>query len=374
MAATAMTFAFPHPVLTPVVSRPTNTSLQLLQKELYANARATYTPLGGGANGYLGLIMPQAQYLARTGGIAFIAPVHPGPAPVHAAGATQHQITETNRQYLQDVHDHRQHMVMKETLKQQLIAAVQHVYIQVLEDPDFGFADVSAEAMLTHLKTTYGTISREEIDANRVSLTQPWNPDEPIENLWVRIPEAQRIANLAVPPEPITDSAALRALLTVFEATGVFITACEKWRDKVDAEWTLANFREHFTRANKERMRQLTAGKIFHGANAATGSVTSPAASDLTTPTGDESANASRKTGTTATTPGTTTSHTVETGSATMYYCWSHGLGKNSKHTSVTCSKKKDGHKDEATAIDMMGGNDRIMGPRPRRLPFNKDT
>ena len=49
-----------------------------------------------------------------------------------------------------------------------------------------------------------------------------------------------------------------------------------------------------------------------------------------------------------------------------MYYCWTHGLGKNRKHTSATCNNKAEGHKDEATADNMMGGNNKIMSARAR--------
>ena len=84
--------------------------------------------------------------------------------------------------------------------------------------------------MLTHFRTTYATIEPEEIERNRNALTTTWNPEEPIEDLWNRIKEIQRFATDA--QEPITDAAALRLTLGVFEATSVLTTATEKWRDK----------------------------------------------------------------------------------------------------------------------------------------------
>jgi hypothetical protein len=51
--------------------------------------------------------------------------------------------------------------------------------------------------------------------------------------------------------------------------------------------------------------------------------------------------------------------------SVKMYYCWSHGLGINKQHTSPTCTFKKDGHIDMATADNMQGGCNLIMGPPP---------
>ncbi|MCK7513585.1 MAG: hypothetical protein MZV70_62560 [Desulfobacterales bacterium] len=60
--STAPTLPFPHPVLTPISGEPTNTSLQLLQQELFANARAIFSTRGGGANGHLALVMPAPDY------------------------------------------------------------------------------------------------------------------------------------------------------------------------------------------------------------------------------------------------------------------------------------------------------------------------
>jgi hypothetical protein len=40
-----------------------------------------------------------------------------------------------------------------------------------------------------------------------------------------------------------------------------------------------------------------------------------------------------------------------------MYYCWTHGLGTHRNITSTTCNHKADGHKDDATAFTMKGGN-----------------
>ena len=37
-------------------------------------------------------------------------------------------------------------------------------------------------------------------------------------------------------------------------------------------------------------------------------------------------------------------------------YCWLHGKLRNKKHTSATCQNKKEGHKDEATLENQMGG------------------
>jgi hypothetical protein len=39
-----------------------------------------------------------------------------------------------------------------------------------------------------------------------------------------------------------------------------------------------------------------------------------------------------------------------------MYYCWTHGLGRNRKHTSKSCKNPARGHQYNATILDIKGG------------------
>jgi hypothetical protein len=110
---------FPHPEVTPIVGTPTNPTIQTLQKQLYANALAIHSTRGGGANGHLAVLMPND---ARAG-VAFVTPIHPGNAPVHAANATGNQIIKVNGQYKQDLQDFQLFSTLQTTLKQQLLAA-----------------------------------------------------------------------------------------------------------------------------------------------------------------------------------------------------------------------------------------------------------
>jgi hypothetical protein len=190
LSANTSSLTFPHPILTPITTKPTNSTLQVLQREIYANARAIHSTRGGGAHGHLAIIMPAANYLARVGQ-AFVTPVHPRPAPVHAVNATNAQITETNRQYAADLAEHSLFQTVNEELKKQILVAVPVLYLSLLSDDDMGFTDVSCANMLAHLHATYGTISQAELEANCMRLTSEWSVDSPIEDLWLRIREIQ---------------------------------------------------------------------------------------------------------------------------------------------------------------------------------------
>ena len=50
-----------------------------------------------------------------------------------------------------------------------------------------------------------------------------------------------------------------------------------------------------------------------------------------------------------------------------FYYCWTHGLGFNKDHTSLTCTKKAEGHKEDATILNMQGGNNTIRRQQGER-------
>jgi hypothetical protein len=55
-----------------------------------------------------------------------------------------------------------------------------------------------------------------------------------------------------------------------------------------------------------------------------------------------------------------TTQTTFQYSTCPIYYCWTHGLNHNPKHTGMTCTRRDDGHKEEATLDNRMGGSARI--------------
>jgi len=329
-----------------MVGPPTNTSIQILAREVLANARAIPSIRGGGAHGHLGLVMSDAAYRTLTGGIPFTLPVHPGDAPTPpAAGAGQFEIAEQIRLYKATIDELTRAATLREELKKQILGSVDRLFLTILEDATFGFSNVSVADMIEHLQNTYGTVTRTDLEKNRASISTLWSPSEPIELLWDRLREVRRIATVG--QEPISDAAVIELTHLLFESSGVFPHACETWVARPANQRTYAEFQTTFTNANKERLCCLTTGQAgFHSANAAT---TPPAHPTL------------------ATSP---PSPSVASGMATandgtqVYYCWTHGLGFNKNHTSATCSNPAEGHCQTATVKNMRGGNNTIMSNR----------
>ena len=336
----------PHPVLTKLTTTPTFSDIHCIRKELYANAASIATPLGGGNHGYLGMLMEAATYGALNGAQAFNAPTHPGAQAAPAADATGVTVMAANRAYDRRVMDYRQFEAMNNALRRQIIAAVPRELIATLADPNRGFSGCTPKQLLDHLVEEYGTPTQAEIEDNRAKLTETWNPDTGIISLWAKITDIRAYATMA--EEDITDAVTMRLTLGVLEKSGVFSTAISMWNKKDTADKTWTNFKTHFAAEDKERRRLLTSAQ---GGYQEPGSETAASAEDD-----------NKKKPPAKDPPYILTDNNVK-----MYYCWTHGLGKNRNHTSCTCKNKAEGHKDEATADNMMGGCNKIMSGRKKR-------
>jgi hypothetical protein len=333
-------FPLPHAQLTPIPGKPTAAAIRQLKKELYANARSIHSDRGGGLNGHLGLVMPTAAYVIRAGA-AFNEPNHPGIQPVHAAAASAALITSTNRGYDHAMDEFKTYSTVKETLKQQVLSAVDPIYYQDLEDETFGYADVRIPAIIQHLTTTYGTLTASDLEINRDRLTEAWNPDDPIENLWKTIKIVRAIATQG--NEPISDGTTIQLTLLALGKTGVHSHAIETWYDKDDTEHTWPNFLLHFNKHEKTRITKLTAQAAgFHGASNAT-----------RIPPDDQAiAAAAQQTG--------KNKDSFVSDGTPLFYCWSHGLSKTAEHTSLTCTNQNEGHCPTATVENRQGGVNKI--------------
>jgi hypothetical protein len=228
-------FGFPHPELTRIVGRPDAQSIKLLRKELYANAMIVPATRGGGANGHLGLLMPNAPYFLCAGE-HYIAPNAPGVQSAHPPNATSAQIIEANRQFDKNSKEYSIHASVTAALRNQQLLAVDGTYYKELEDDEFGYVDILPKAILAHLTTHYGTRSSTDLEDNRDKLKSPWSPDDEIETLWTRVSECRNFA--AGTTEEITDDIAMRLLLIPLEKAGVLTLYVSEWNRKATVDKT----------------------------------------------------------------------------------------------------------------------------------------
>jgi hypothetical protein len=340
-------FAFPHANLPSFHgTRPNYSLLKPFHAALNANAISVPSDGGNGALGHLALVVPAARYNALSGDVAFLPPVNPGAAPVHPDGSTAAQITEVNRAHLANLAVYRTYLNVEAALKQQVLTAVPHKYIQLLADEETGFATISTLAILNHLDATYGQITNTEISANLKDLDRAWDPASDIETLWTHVRTCRAFATAAA--DPISEQTAIRSVVANLEGTGLFTADIRDWNKLPAAAHTLAALMDHFNSADADRRRLLTVHAAgFHG-NALLAAVPAPLP-----PVPVEQALVA------PTVPAPTANPTVTTAKP-FYYCWSHGLGPNRSHTSGTCRFPLAGHCRDATLENMKGGCDRI--------------
>jgi hypothetical protein len=218
-------FAFPHGELTKVIGLLTNASLQVLKSQLCNNAASVLSRRGGGSHGHLGIVMDAVKYMAVSNNIPWADPVRPGELPVHGTDSTAILREQSNRQYDADFAAYELYSKVSNALKHQILLAVEHTFLQVLAHLRLGFMTVTPLVMIWHLDETYGRLTPGEIEANRLDLSTPWNPDRPIEDLCASIDTICCIADDG--KAPITEVTTISLLLDMFETSGLFSSTTE---------------------------------------------------------------------------------------------------------------------------------------------------
>lgn len=318
--------------LTRIVGTPNAISVHLLIQESYDRAQAMQTSTQE-PFGHLGALMSDAVYLALAGH-AFAIPGHPG--ALAALTGTAVNNTEATRVHAAAVAAAVCYQKAMKDLSDLIRAALGVEYISILADPVLGFGNVSPRTILDHVKRKYATMTPQEAEDTRATLTATINIDDPLEATWMKITNVQHaVATTA----PITDATAITLTLTAFKETGVYDVDVLEWKRKPEADKTMANFRDHFDAADRERRLNITAGAAgLHGANGAI--IPAPAAIVAAA------------------------QHPVNAGRP-MAYCFSHGASVNMSHTSATCHSRVEGHQTAATMDNMMGGCNTIRNPPP---------
>lgn len=340
--ATNPTFVLPHDPLTPLApdEEPTPAAVRLLRRELFANARAIPTDLGGGDHGHLGMVMPQVDYIAiSTGAVPFTMPPKPAVPNFLGVAAAREMTREVYKDDLEIYHNARGVLTQ---LKQLILQAIPLTYIAELEDEAMGYANVSPQQILAHMVTNYGRITAKDLETNLQQIKRPWNPDTPIQNVFTNGLQCRQFA--AEGNDAISEAAYVRMLVATFRNSGVLSKAIDDWENKPDTDHTLANAIPHFKRADKIRRDNADATKDVLGALQAID----------TSDNGKENIQYS--------------------------YCWTHGRCTNTNHTSSTCFKPNPGHIKEATLTNQQGGCPNIYVPfqgrrdnrRPKPAPVTK--
>ena len=248
---------------------PTYEALAEVKAILKNNAASVPTPLGGGAHGYLGLVLPNLAYY-HISQHPFVRPPYPGPEATWPLGATGPQIAAAERVFVQHTRAWRECTNVEQALKKQLIACVDAIYLRAQRNRHTGFANVEVNTILQFLFDTYGKINPQELAANEERMKEQWDSNQPFETLIDQIEDAVELAEAG--NQAFTPAQVLTTSYNLVYNTGLFFEDCKTWNRKPALTRTWENFKLHFLEAQQSlRLQQQTAQQAgFHGANQAT--------------------------------------------------------------------------------------------------------
>ena len=368
---------FPHPKLTKL-SEGTNAltyeALTLLQEELFANTMAIPSVRGGGIYGHLILLHTPEEYILLEGAETFELPEDPGAQPVFPNNANAAVVAQTTAVHKAEHAERKLYRAVEKAICQQIIEATPPMHLEALKERKFGLSRITSRQMHAHLWSTYGEITPALLAANLTEMQAPWHPEQsPISTLYPRLNKAQDFADTG--GEPIADNQWVRTGTEILSKTGLFSLDIRDWQAKNKADKTKTNFVSHFTRAEKAYHENNTSGQ--HGyaqqANAAIQDHLHHFAQQFAMNDARMALlEAQLKTANAIIAKEKTTEQPTQPGNpkkpfVAKAYCWTHGRVSNPKHTSATCRYKKEGHKDEATMDNKMGGETCVFVTRANR-------
>lgn len=324
--------------------QPTAKDIDRLKTEAIAAAIEFKSWRGGGNHGHIHLVINNVEYNTFTNGAPpFIIPTAPdgnGPQIGGQAGAAL--IAQRQAQFKQNADDFKYYTMVIQAIKRGFLTAIPAIYIKPLSHRYVAFANITPLQILEHLATHYGTITRDDLDENEKDMKKQWNPHtHPVAHLWTQIKQSQ---DFAPATDAILEPAILRSAINNVKNTNEFDDDVKKFEARPAAQQTYANFTSDIQTAynlwERNKLKSTNQDAGYHGANAAA----------VTSDTNKEN----------STTDNLFCDH----------YCWTHGLGYDPKHTSTTCKYKAEGHKDNATRHNKLGGNTNIRRMKGERTIF----
>jgi hypothetical protein len=122
------------------------------------------------------------------------------------------------------------YQTVTETIRKQILEAINPTFYDVLEDDTFGYAGVTILQLLNHINSEYGKMTRTDLEINRNLLKAALNPDDEFATLWTHIKTVRQIASDG--GDPISDNTTMELTLQALREAGVYGHALQTWDDK----------------------------------------------------------------------------------------------------------------------------------------------
>ena len=240
---------FEFPILSPVIGEPDYEQLLCILKELKANAQSVHSTLGGGAHGYLGLLLSPVQYVLVSN-VPFVIPAFPAPLAI-PLNATQHMTFTLQQQHRDAVRIFRECQSVQKALRQQLVQAVPKIYLDSLRDQITNSISRPIRGILQHLFDTYGNVTPQRIAEETEKLTSSiFDPIEPVDTLFMQIETLSVLADAG--HSPFTPQQIVNFAYNAILKTRKFSSDIIKWNRLAAVNKTWIQFKVTFRQAQKE--------------------------------------------------------------------------------------------------------------------------
>lgn len=259
---------FEHKILDRISGEPDFPQLHSLLRACKANACSVPSTLGGGQNGYIGMLVSAVAYASLAPGTPFTAPVHPGALPPLPNG-TQYQITQLKSQHDESKRVYEEYILMQWALIAQVISVLEAKYLSALRNRVTGQLPSDIRAIFLYLFKVYGKIKPEFLllKKNEVE-TKRYDISDPIDTIFNEIEDLAELGELS--NKPFSETQLVDFGFIIFNKCRAFRSDIREWIRRPLHEHTYTNFKLHFTEAHLElRATDATVDELgYHSANA----------------------------------------------------------------------------------------------------------
>ena len=235
---------FEYKTLTKILGESTIDSIARLHKEVKRNAQKILTTLGGGQNGYLGLVIGQNLYNNVRGTRPFLRPEDPGPfspTPRRVARAVTRNIGHVNENPLtaEDIslqkiqHDEQLRLynevqAVEGILRTHIVEAIDEEYITPLRDANTDMIHQSIPEIFNYLKKSYGQSYPQQLKQREMDIdTLVYDPATNMNTVFIKIQEYQDICQLV--GQPKQDYQLVSHAYIIFQKEPIFRESLIRW-------------------------------------------------------------------------------------------------------------------------------------------------
>ena len=239
--------AFPNKIIKHT-GRPDYEILNNIKTALKRNFATVPCTLGGGAHGYLGVILPAAEYAATPINTPpFVDPLFPGAAAVIPPNSTGPQISAIERQFNKMLRQWTEYKNLTDSGKKFIQDGIDDMYLKGITDRNVSLANITIREILEFLFQNYGNITQYDIEDNDKNEKKSGMPIAPLKCSSIKSrrhktlhqPLDNRIPTTNYSPRP-TISSTLRDSSSMIAKPGIVFMQNKK---------TMDNFKTTFQQA-----------------------------------------------------------------------------------------------------------------------------